>query len=228
MLTIICPTHGDFTQVANKHLQGGCRKCADDLHASKSRKTTEQFIEQARKIWGDTYDYTLVDYTSIKDKVSIICKIHGIFEKYAGEHISSRSQGCQKCKPKKHSKLAIGWLNYMKICYDADIQHNENTVNNGEHRIKNSLYHSDGYCKETNTIYEFHGSYWHGDPKMFLPEQINSTIQKSFGELYQNTLKKIEHCKKEGYNVIECWESDWNRGIKTVKKLQKMFRKRKV
>ncbi len=227
-ICIICPIHGEFTQTASKHLSGGCRKCADDLHASKLRKTSEEFIEQSIAIWGDIYDYSLINYTSSHTKITIICKIHGEFEKTPGDHISiSNPQGCQKCKPKKHSKMAIDWLNYMKVCYNADIQHNENPINNGEHRIKNSLYHSDGYCKETNTIYEFYGSYWHGDPKKYLPEQINATNNKSFGELYQNTLKKIEHCKNEGYNVVECWESDWRRGIKALKKLQQRIRKRK-
>lgn len=29
-VTIICPVHGEFKQVPDKHLKGGCRKCADD------------------------------------------------------------------------------------------------------------------------------------------------------------------------------------------------------
>ncbi len=227
-ICIICPIHGDFFQNVDKHLAGGCRKCADDFTGSKLRKTTEEFIQEAKNIWGDTYDYSLVDYTSRQTKLTIICKIHGEFQKHAGDHISTNNpQGCQKCKPPKHSKIAISWLNYMKVYDNVNIQHNENPINNGEHRIKNSLYHSDGYCKETNTLYEFYGSYWHGDPKMFPPERLNATNKKSFGELYQNTLKKIEHCKKEGYNVVECWESDWRRGINAVKKLQQRFRKRK-
>jgi hypothetical protein len=41
---------------------------------------------------------------------------------------------------------------------------------------------------------------------------------KTFGELYQNTLKKREHCIQNGYNVIECWESDWRKGIWGCKK----------
>lgn len=43
-LIIICKIHGEFEQTGVKHLQGGCRKCADDLHASKLRKTNEEYI----------------------------------------------------------------------------------------------------------------------------------------------------------------------------------------
>jgi hypothetical protein len=53
---------------------------------------------------------------------------------------------------------------------------------------------------------------------------MNKQMNKSFGELYENTLKKIQNCRAQGYNVIECWEADWKAGIKAVKKLQKGFR----
>ena len=107
------------------------------------------------------------------------------------------------------------------IADGVDIQYSEN---GGEHRIANSLYYADGYNEETNTIYEFLGSYWHGDPSIYSPEKVNKHNNITFGELYQNTLKKREHCLQNGYNVIECWESEWVRGIKAVKKLQKRFR----
>lgn len=225
-LTIICKVHGEFQQTGGGHLLGrGCKKCADSKNGEERRKTTEQYIAEAKAVWGDTYDYSLVKYTHVHNKVQIICKIHGIFIKSAGSHLRDR-QGCQQCKPKKHSKMSVEWLNYMKVRDECMIQHNENPERDGEHRIKNSLYHADGYCEETNTIYEFHGSYWHGDPSMFSFERINPHNGKSFGELYQNTLKKMEHCWEHGYIVVECWESVWKKGIRAVKKLQKCFRHR--
>lgn len=224
-MTILCKVHGEFQQTGNGHLQGrGCKKCSDTSNGKERRKTTEQYIAEAKTVWGDLYDYSLVKYTTIHNKVQILCKVHGIFLKSAGDHITGR-QGCQQCKPKKHSKLAIEWLNYMKVRDNCSIQHNENSERDGEHRIKNSLYHADGYCDETLTIYEFHGSYWHGDPKIYNSESINPHNGKSFGELYQNTLKKIEHCWENGYIVKECWESDWKKGVRAVKKVQKLFRR---
>jgi hypothetical protein len=218
-VTIICKIHGEFQQKGCNHFTSGCRRCADDLHASKSRKTTEEFIESARKIWGDTYNYSQTEYTNSNSKVTIICHTHGEFIKIAKDHLIGG--GCQKCKPPKHSKLSIQWLKYRMIADGIDIQYSEN---GGEHRIANSLYHADGYNEETNTIYEFLGSYWHGDPSMYSPEKVNKHNNITFGELYQNTLKKREHCLQNGYNVIECWESEWVKGVKAVKKLQKKFR----
>jgi hypothetical protein len=220
-ITIICKNHGEFEQTAYKHLFSGCRKCADDLHASKSRKSIDKYIEDAIKIHGNLYDYSKVNYKNSKTKIIISCKIHGDFEKIASDHLVG--QGCQKCKPPKHSKFAISWLKYRMVCDNVHIQHAEN---GGEHRIKNSLYHADGYCKETNTLYEAFGSYWHGSPKIFDPDKRNKHTGKTFGELYQNTLKKREHCLQNGYNVIEVWEWEWNKGIWAVKKLQRAFRNR--
>lgn len=218
-ITIICKIHGEFQQKGSNHFTSGCRRCADDLHASKSRLTTPEYIERARKIWGDIYDYSKANYINSNIKVTIICQKHGEFTKIPHDHLNGG--GCQKCKPPKHSKLSIQWLKYRMIMDNVDIQYSEN---GGEHKIANSLYYADGYNEETNTIYEFLGSYWHGDPSVYAPDKVNKHNNISFGELYQNTLKKREHCLQNGYNVIECWESEWVKGVKAVKKLQKRFR----
>ena len=60
------------------------------------RKTTEQFIEDACKVHGDRYDYSLVDYKNNYTKVKIICDIHGIFEQTSINHIHGNNN-CPKC-----------------------------------------------------------------------------------------------------------------------------------
>ncbi len=40
------------------------------------RKTKEEFIQEARKVWGDQYDYSQVDYINSKTKVLIRCIKH--------------------------------------------------------------------------------------------------------------------------------------------------------
>lgn len=39
-----------------------------------------KFIEKARLIHGDKYDYSLVEYVDASSKVKIICKTHGVFD----------------------------------------------------------------------------------------------------------------------------------------------------
>ena len=39
---------------------------------------------------------------------------------------------------------------------------------NGEYSIPNSRYHADGYSENKNLILEYHGDYWHGNPKIYI------------------------------------------------------------
>lgn len=59
---------------------------------------TEEFVEKARKIHADKYDYRLFKYVRCDDKSIIICPIegHGEFLKTPGKHINAK-QGCPKC-----------------------------------------------------------------------------------------------------------------------------------
>lgn len=223
---IICKVHGEFLQKPMCHLCAqGCRKCGIKRNTDRQRKTVTQFIEEAKRVHGDMYDYSHVDYQASNKPVIITCKIHGDFQRKPTDHLGKDKSGCQKCRPIYHSKISIDWLNYMKFRDQADIQHIGNTQNDGEHRILNSTYHADGYSKETNTIYEFQGSYWHGDPKKYSLDKMNKHMNKSFRELYERTLKKMNHCREQGYTVIECWESDWRKACKAVILLQRRFRK---
>jgi len=88
---IICPDHGVFCQTPNNHLRGaGCKYCAGN-----TPKTTQQFIQEARQVHGDKYDYSLVEYVNAKTKVRIICPDHGVFEQSAETHYCG--SGCAEC-----------------------------------------------------------------------------------------------------------------------------------
>jgi len=105
---IICKEHGEFWQPARSHLRGaGCNKCGiqKQIKLTFSKFTTEYFIERARNIHGNLYDYSKVDYKTAKDNVCIICNIHGEFWQIADLHI--HGNGCSKCghiKTCKHTK----------------------------------------------------------------------------------------------------------------------------
>lgn len=60
--------------------------------------TTEEFIERAKEIHGDRYDYSKVVYKNVRDKVCIICPIHGEF--YQTPNIHFRGNGCSECSGK--------------------------------------------------------------------------------------------------------------------------------
>ena len=58
---IICDKHGEFLCTPNNHLRGkGCPKCVG------KNKTTEEWILEAKKIHGEKYNYSKVNYKKKK------------------------------------------------------------------------------------------------------------------------------------------------------------------
>jgi hypothetical protein len=107
------------------------------------------------------------------------------------------------------SRIAIAWLKRVAAEEGIHIQHAQNE---GELRYEcgDSWISFDGYCKETNTVYEFHGDYWHGNPKIYDSDEINSKNGKTMGELYRNTVEREEFIRNEGFNLVVMWESDYH------------------
>lgn len=97
-ITIICPIHGEFTQVPQNHirLKCGCRKCGRAIVSKKATKyNTQYFIENAMKTHQGKYDYSKSNCKSVTDKVEIICPTHGSFAQLANQHL--KGHGCPKC-----------------------------------------------------------------------------------------------------------------------------------
>ena len=59
------------------------------------RLTTQDFIEKAKSIHGDRYDYSLSDYKTGHIKLKITCKEHGVFEQSPANHL--QGAGCLLC-----------------------------------------------------------------------------------------------------------------------------------
>lgn len=101
---IVCPVHGEFWLRASHHLNGvGCSACS-----GKKKKTSEEFILKAREIHGDKYDYSKVEYTDCKNKVRIICPIHGEFLQTPDAHTNGK-RGCPKCKADNSKNIIFGF-----------------------------------------------------------------------------------------------------------------------
>lgn len=198
---IICAKHGEFTTYPNRLISGkkGCKKCGFASSAKKSSKTQEQFLKDCKKIHGDKYNYSKAKYISAKTEITIICPKHGEFITYPNR-LTSGKHGCNKCSAQGISKKEIAWIKSLN---------NPNIELDKMLKIKNRIIKPDGYDPTTNTIYEFNGDYWHGNPKKFNKNEINKHVNKTFGELYKKTINRENFLKKHGYNVVSMWESDF-------------------
>ena len=97
-VTVHCPTHGNvrtsMQTFTSKTFKFGCKKCSDQDTMRLNRKSNEKFLEEARKVHGNKYEY-LSEYINMSTPIVIRCKEHGEFIKRPFEHISGR--GCQLC-----------------------------------------------------------------------------------------------------------------------------------
>ena len=188
-MNIFCNIHnGLFKQTPHKHLQGhGCHICNGGILSNLN-----DFIEKANVLHKNKYLYTKSIYLNSNTKIIIICKEHGDFLQKPNNHLNGK--GCPKCIKKFGIKENI-WLDYLDV---------------KERQVKIDKYRVDGYNPDTNTIYEFNGDFWHGNPELYNQSDINLVLNKSFGDLYNKTLKKEEDLRKLGYNVISIWENDFN------------------
>jgi very-short-patch-repair endonuclease len=97
-VTITCSLHGDFEQSPNCHLRSveACPPCGRASTGMVSRSTTERFIESAREVHGDRYDYSASEYTHVRGAVRILCHEHGEFSKLPVDHYAG--SGCPACR----------------------------------------------------------------------------------------------------------------------------------
>lgn len=117
-ICIICPIHGEFWQIPSNHFQGkGCPKCGCGIISEKLSNNTEKFIENARKIHGDKYDYSKVEYKKYDEKVCIVCPKHGEFWQIPSYHLTNC--GCPVCKDSKLEKEVREYLNDNKIVFES-------------------------------------------------------------------------------------------------------------
>ena len=90
----------------------------------KPKTSKEDFIDKSNKLHKNKYDYSLLEYNDMNDRVVIICPKHGHFEIYAHSHLEG--YGCKKCGPeaefiKKANKLYKNKFDYSKMKYNRSV-----------------------------------------------------------------------------------------------------------
>ena len=204
--------HGLFWQEAYSHLNGcGCPKCKRNF-----KKTKENFLEKAKEIHGDKYDYSNVEYVNNRTKVCIICPEHGEFWQMPDNHL--HGCGCPKCgfEKTRDSKFMSEemFLRRATIVHNGKYDYSKVKIRNG--RIDGKV------C----IVCPIHGEFWQapyihlhgcGCPKcrmsiiekhvmVYLEKKIiNYEYQKTFKWLKTKTCPQTLDFYLPDYNVaIEC------------------------
>ena len=97
---IICHKHGEFYQTPNTHLSGhGCIICGN-------KNDLDTFLIKAKEIYGNKYDYSLVEYVNMNTPIIIKCKIHDEFIIKPSQFIYEKN-GCIYCSKKTYKDISF-------------------------------------------------------------------------------------------------------------------------
>ena len=128
----------------------------------------------------------------------------GLIEEWDGKYNFGK-------RPSYYSNKAIRWLKSIEREQGISIQHAEQ---GGELRIptKDSFIQVDGWCIETNTVYEFHGDVYHGNPSIFAEGDFCHPFDRTLtaGELLERTREKELAITSRGFNLVTMWEREWD------------------
>lgn len=209
---IRCIKCGDFFEQTPKvHLRGGkctsaeCKKNHYEKIGNLTRLTSDLFIEKAKQIHGDKYDYSKCVYVRSHSKVEIYCNLCNIyFYQKPNNHLANH--GCVRCKnyfvkPNWSSKVENEWLDTIKLP----------TTFRQKFLYCNGNVSVDALVG--NTVYEFYGSFWHGDPRVFDHNSINTKNGIPFRQLYQKTIERHKRILDAGYEIKFVWEYDYKNGM---------------
>lgn len=184
---IVCPEHGEFWQEPTSHLSGRkCPSCAKIESASKRRMTTEEFVEKAKTVHGDRYDYSQSEYVGIYEPITIVCGVHGAFRQIASYHLSGN--GCQQCAQEMTDSASERELyDFVRMAYDGVVMQNYRSILNDNKEL-------DIYLPSAKLAFEFDGLYWHNE---------RNQPSKSYH------LSKTEECLSKGIQLVHIFEDEW-------------------
>jgi G:T-mismatch repair DNA endonuclease (very short patch repair protein) len=77
----------------------------------------------------------------------------------------------------------------------------------------------DGFDKKSNTVYQYHGCFWHGCTKCYSSDFINNKNKTTMEDLYEKTIERSKQLKKAGYNLIKMWECEWTKSKEYKKEM---------
>jgi len=186
----ICKLHGSFYKTPENHIKGaGCPACGV-MSRKDSRVSGKDILSRFLEAHGDVYNYPeQLEGVKIKDKITIVCPIHGGFLKVVGKH--ANGQGCPKCSciGSKGERDLYAYVKDLGVV----VKGNDRKVLMGKEL--------DIYVKSHKLAIEYNGLFWHSEAN----ERGRFHLQEKYIE-----------CRDLGISLLHVMESD---NLIVVKKL---------
>lgn len=172
------------TSILHSSYKSICPNCSRQIQNIEKTKTTEQFIEDLNKIYGeDAFDTTGLQYIKSSDYVTLKCNKCGrIFRKEANSLL--QGNGC----PFHHLNVSIAEeeiRNYI-TSLGEEVIYNDRTILNNRYEI-------DIYVPSKKIAIEYDGLYWHNELNKTKDYHLSKTIE----------------CETNNIRLIHIFEDEW-------------------
>lgn len=157
---------------------------------------------KAQKTMLERYNCkTPMEYNEFKNNFSKSFK-----DKYGVNNPFNLDSVRKKIPKNKKSKCEVIWLNNLGI---------PDTKDNRQVYIDGSIV--DGI--KDNTIYEFLGDFWHGNPNLLnsYKESTKNSYESEFIKRFNFTKDRFDKLRNLGYNIVYCWQSDFYKNSKHIR-----------
>lgn len=189
---IICSDHGEFWQTPPGHLSGkGCRLCGYVSNGLIFTKSIYDFIAEAKRVHGNKYDYSKVEYIHCESKVIILCSRHGEFWQAPSNHL--KGAGCPMCRSSRGENKIRFFFKNKNILLEE-----QKTFDDCKNKIRLRF---DFYLPEYNTLIEFDGIQ-HFKPHSFSSDQSIETKKKNLEIVKQRDMIKDKYCCSNNIQLL--------------------------
>lgn len=153
--------------------------------------TKEEFVLKAKKIHGNKYDYSKVEYKNNRTKVCIICQEHGEFWQLPTHHLAGH--GCKKCAAEKL------WVNKRNKTSFTDFKNKVNAKFGDIYDFSKSNFKD----MHTNILVGYKGKFFSVIPSKLLSSK--KPIRHNFVENRDDFIEKANklYLNKYDYSLVK-------------------------
>ena len=221
-------TGGPF---ASKEVRKKCEKTWGDVSSPACNKETKDKIRESvyilwneNNIYRDIFEHkTLEKINKINKNISgyskgiftykcpICNEIFKLNKQFVDRRVKWNINLCPYCEPKHGvSNQEKNLLNYIREIYTEEIIENDKSIISPKEL--------DIVIPKLKLAFEFDGTYWHMDSRIYDPTEINKTKNMTAKEIWEYDRKKDTLCEQQGYKLYHIKEIDWiNDNINTKK-----------
>lgn len=193
-ITIICPEHGPFQQIASLHMNGqGCQKCGYVRVAGASRRSQGNFIKALKAVHGDKYNLDKVNYINSSTPVTLTCETHGDFSARPS-NLLYRKSGCPSCAKEENGKRS-------RLNFD-DVVSRAINIHGDKYRYTQGVY-TPGQPPQIEVVCKVHGVF-----RQYLQDHLAGRGCRKCTSRYHDTSSYVEtvkaiHKDRYDYSLVQ-------------------------